>query len=136
MVDDDHGNGFPREDTQQRIKLGIETERDAWARDYRRKTITNIAAVATAMLGLGGIGAVVAFGVGRASAKDVEDQGTRIAVVETKQVEVEKRFDGLEIKVDKIGENLYRMALRSGVPREQVSPPPPPTIRASPPHGD
>lgn len=138
MPDEMSDNGFPREDTQQRIKIGIETERDLIVKQWFWKLVG-------AFIALGGVGSIVAvtmYVAGRASASDLQSTDVRTVKIEQAHTDLvktvseikidnDKRFDRFEAKVDKIGENLYRVALRSGVPAPLR--PPQPTIKPAPP---
>lgn len=127
------GNGFDRtETTQERILLGVATAKDEWFRQGAKYLVAIVVA-------LGGVGTLVGVGMyaaGRASAADLQATDGRVIKVEQAHIDLEKRFDSIDVKVDKIGENLYRMALRSGVPRTEMTPPPPPTIKPAPPAGE
>lgn len=120
-----NGNGWEgREDTQTRIK--IQTARDEFAQEWRKKTIAIIAAVATSIAALGALAGVVAFGVGRASSEDVQALDTR--TVRLEQATEVQREAIHEVKLlvdkneDKAEQRHYRIEHKLDVALDQLQP--------------
>ncbi len=126
MMTPANGNGWEgREDTQTRIK--IQTARDEFAAEWRKRTVAIVAAVATAIAGLGGLAGVIAFGVGRASSADVQaldvrtvrlEQSTETLkeTVDKNEERAEQRHYRIEHKIDVALDQLQPMARRAAVP--------------------
>jgi hypothetical protein len=112
------GNGWEHgETTQTRIK--IQTARDEFAAEWRKKTIAIIAAVATAITGLGALAGVIAFGVGRASSDDVQALDVRTVRVEQVTATLKETVDKNEERAE---QRHYRIEHKLDVALDQLQP--------------
>lgn len=128
-----NGNGWEREDsTQTRIK--IQTARDEFAAEWRRKTIAIVVAVVSAVGGIGALVAVITFAVGRAAATDVQSLDVRVVKIEkdveghgsdihevkaaVKEMATDQKESAyrIERRVDAVLDQLQPVARKAGAP--------------------
>jgi hypothetical protein len=120
-----NGNGWEREETTQ-TRIKIQTARDEYAAEARKKLVAWVGGVLALMGGLGGLVAVIAFGLGRAAASDV--QALDVRTVRLEQASETQQAAIHEVKVlvdkneDKAEQRHYRIEHKLDVALDQLQP--------------